>query len=99
MIVKEILPVLGPRLVAGVHYGDIKKLHEGITARGAPIRANRVLAVASKMFAHSLLPMLARIRLGGIKRQEIRARASRAIRSRGKSASFRRLRSLPSRMR
>ena len=57
MIVNEILPVLGGRAVAGVHYGDIKKLHEAITARGAPIRANRVLAVASKMFALSLLPM------------------------------------------
>jgi integrase len=57
MIANEILPVLGGRAVAGVHYGDIKKLHEAITARGAPIRANRVLAVASKMFALSLLPM------------------------------------------
>jgi integrase len=57
MIVNEILPVLGGRAVAGVHYGDIKKLHEATTARGAPIRANRVLAVASKMFALSLLPM------------------------------------------
>jgi integrase len=57
MIVNEILPVLGSRAVAGVHYGDIKALHEAITARGAPIRANRVLAVASKMFALSLLPM------------------------------------------
>ena len=57
MIVNEILPVLGGRAVAGVHYGDIKKLHEAITARGAPVRANRVLAVASKMFALSLLPM------------------------------------------
>ncbi len=57
MIANEILPILGGRAVAGVHYGDIKKLHEAITARGAPVRANRVLAVASKMFALSLLPM------------------------------------------
>ena len=57
MIANEILPVIGERSVAGVHYGDIKKLHEAITARGAPVRANRVLAVASKMFALSLLPM------------------------------------------
>jgi integrase len=57
MIVNEILPSLSARAVAGVHYGDIKKLHEAITARGAPVRANRVLAVASKMFAMSLLPM------------------------------------------
>lgn len=57
MIRNDILPALGERAVAGVHYGDIKKLHEAITARGAPVRANRVLAVASKMFALSLLPM------------------------------------------
>jgi integrase len=57
MIANEILPVLGGRAVAGVHYGDIKKLHEAITARGAPVRANRVLAVASKMFGLALLPM------------------------------------------
>jgi integrase len=57
MIVNEILPALGRRAVAGVHYGDIKKLHEEITASGRPVRANRVLAVASKMFAISLLPM------------------------------------------
>ena len=42
MITNEILPVLGGRAVAGMHYGDIKKLHEAITARGAPVRANRV---------------------------------------------------------
>ena len=57
MIASEILPILGGRAVAGVHYGDIKKLHEAITARGVPVRANRVLAVVSKMFAVSLLPM------------------------------------------
>jgi integrase len=57
MIENEILPEFGDRKVADVHYGDIKKLHGAITARGAPVRANRVLAVASKMFALSLLKM------------------------------------------
>jgi integrase len=57
MIRNDILPVLGDRKVADVHYGDVKALHEAITKRGTPVRANRVLAVASKMFALSLLPM------------------------------------------
>jgi len=57
MIVGEILPVLGERKVADVHHGDLKALHERITATDRPVRANRVIAVASKMFALSLLPM------------------------------------------
>ena len=58
MIENEILPRLGKEAkVADIHYGDIKALHEAITKRGAPIRANRVLAVASKMFSLSLRPM------------------------------------------
>jgi integrase len=51
MINNEILPALGDRKVADVHDGDISALHGRITARGAPVRANRVLAVLSKMFA------------------------------------------------
>jgi integrase len=46
------------RKVADVHHGDLKALHERITASGRPVRANRVIAVASKMFALSLLPMV-----------------------------------------
>ncbi len=56
MIAKEILPAMGARKVADVHYGDVEALHKAITARGAPIRANRVLAVASKMFSLALRP-------------------------------------------
>jgi integrase len=56
MIEREILPVLGERKVADIHHGDLKALHERITASGRPVRANRVIAVASKMFAISLLP-------------------------------------------
>jgi integrase len=57
MITGEILPVLGERKVRDIHHGDLKALHERITASGRPVRANRVIAVASKMFALSLLPM------------------------------------------
>jgi integrase len=57
MIEREILPVLGERKVASVHFGDMASLHERITASGRPVRANRVLSVASKMFALSLKPM------------------------------------------
>jgi integrase len=57
MIEREILPVLGERKVASVHFGDMSSLHERITASGRPVRANRVLAVASKMFSLSLKPM------------------------------------------
>jgi integrase len=44
------------RKVADVHYGDIEAMHRAITESGRPVRANRVLAVASKMFALSLRP-------------------------------------------
>jgi integrase len=58
MIEREILPILGERKVADVHHGDMVALHRGITARRpAGVRANRVLSVASKMFALSLKPM------------------------------------------
>lgn len=56
MIAGEILPGLGERKVAVVHHGDARALHERITASGRPVRANRVIAVLSKMFALSLLP-------------------------------------------
>jgi len=56
MIEKEILPRLGRKKVVDIHQGDITALHEAISARGTPVRANRVLAVASKMFALALKP-------------------------------------------
>ena len=56
MIAGEILPALGERKVAVAHHGDARALHERITASGRPVRANRVIAVLSKMFALSLLP-------------------------------------------
>jgi len=43
--------------VADVHAGDIEKMHANLTkARGA-VRANRVLAVASKAFSRSMVPL------------------------------------------
>jgi integrase len=40
--------------VADVHDGDIRKMHEDITASGRPVQANRILSIASKMFSMSL---------------------------------------------
>jgi integrase len=57
MIVNEILPDLGKRRVADVHHGDMAALHKKITASGRPVRANRVIACASKMFSLALTPM------------------------------------------
>jgi integrase len=54
MIEREILPAIGDRKVADVHVGDLEALHRGITKRGTPVRANRVIAVASAMFSISL---------------------------------------------
>ncbi len=54
MIEKEILPAIGDRKVADVREGVVEALHRGITERGRAVRANRVLAVASKMFAIAL---------------------------------------------
>lgn len=53
---KEVLPRLGDRKVSEIHHGDITSLHRAITDRGAPVRANRVLATTSKMFSLALKP-------------------------------------------
>jgi integrase len=54
MIDQYIVPRLGNRKVAEVHDGDATALHREITAAGKPVRANRVLAVLSKMFSLAL---------------------------------------------
>ncbi len=46
----DVLPVLGRTKVAAVTPGDIEALHRAISVR-APTRANRVLALVSKMFS------------------------------------------------
>lgn len=56
MIDRDVLPALGRRKVAEIHLGDIKSLHQRITARGTPVHANRVLALLSKMFSLTLVP-------------------------------------------
>jgi integrase len=54
----EIADALGrDRKVADVHFGDIEALHRKITASKRRVRANRILAVASKMFSLALRPL------------------------------------------
>ena len=58
---KKMLAEVGARLgkhikVADIHGGDIADMHRRITESGRPVRANRILAVASKMFSLSLVP-------------------------------------------
>jgi integrase len=59
---KRILALIGDALgrhtkVADLHGGDIKAMHRKITETRGPVRANRVLACASKMFSLSLVPL------------------------------------------
>lgn len=51
MISKHIAPTLGHFKVAEVTFADVNRLHHRLTASGSPYRANRVIAVLSKMFA------------------------------------------------
>jgi integrase len=50
MLRNDILPALGRFKVAAVQFEHIERLHTKITAR-APVRANRALALLSKMFS------------------------------------------------
>jgi integrase len=50
MLEADILPLIGRIMVTDVRRKDIDKLHRTVTQR-APIRANRVLALCSKMFS------------------------------------------------
>lgn len=52
----EIIPALGRMKVSDVRHRDIYELHRQITKRGAPIRANRVVALLSKMFSLAVRP-------------------------------------------
>jgi integrase len=56
MLDNEILPRIGSRKVADIHFGDMAALHKEITDSGRPVRANRVLALASKMFSLAMTP-------------------------------------------
>lgn len=58
---KRMLAEIGDRLgrhtkVTDVHGGDIRDMHRKITESDRPVRANRILAIASKMFSLSLVP-------------------------------------------
>lgn len=50
MIQNDIKPEFGNQKVKNVTYDDIQKLHRKVTARGTPYRANRLVALLSKMF-------------------------------------------------
>ena len=58
---KKMLAEIGAKLgrhtkVAAIHGGDIADMHRRITESGRPVRANRILAICSKMFSLSLVP-------------------------------------------
>jgi integrase len=58
---KKMLAEVGDKLgrhtkVADIHGGDIAEMHRRITESSRPIRANRILAITSKMFSLSLVP-------------------------------------------
>ena len=50
LIRQWIMPQLGKHLVADIRRSDVERLHEKITQSGAPIRANRALALLSRLF-------------------------------------------------
>jgi integrase len=62
-MLSEIAQILGrDTKVHEIHFGDMEELHKKITQgygerKPRPVRANRVLAVASKMFSMSLRPL------------------------------------------
>jgi integrase len=53
-ITGEILPTLGRLKVADVSFADIDGLHRAITKRGRPYRANRVIALLSRIFSMAI---------------------------------------------
>ena len=58
---KTMLAEIGAKLgkhtkVADIHAGDIADMHRRITESGRPVRANRILAICSKMFSLALVP-------------------------------------------
>jgi integrase len=56
-VLAEIASKLGKHTkVTDIHGGDIQDMHRRITESGRPVRANRILAVCSKMFSLALVP-------------------------------------------
>ena len=54
MIDNYVLPAMRNKRVADVTHSDIDALHRKITRAGSPVRANRVVALASKLFSLSI---------------------------------------------
>jgi integrase len=54
LIASEIRPALGRLKVAAVGFAEVDGLHRAITKRGRSYRANRALAVLSKMFSMAI---------------------------------------------
>jgi integrase len=50
----EIRPALGRLKVGETRFADIDALHRKITARGTPYRANRIIALLSRMFSMAI---------------------------------------------
>jgi hypothetical protein len=55
MIAQHILPALGRMKVADLRRGDIDQLHRKISRTGAKVRANRVVALLSRMFSLAVM--------------------------------------------
>jgi integrase len=55
MITQHILPGLGRMKVADIRHADIDKLHRKITSTAARVRANRVIALLSRMFGLAVI--------------------------------------------
>ena len=51
LIAQWIAPELGNRKVSDLRYNDIERFHRKITTTGTPVRANRAVALLSKMFS------------------------------------------------
>jgi hypothetical protein len=64
--------------VADIHGGDIADMHRRITESGRPVRANRILAICSKMFVLALMPKAGETLPWRNAAQAIRARESNA---------------------
>jgi integrase len=54
MLKQWVIPELGNKKVAAIRPVDLEALHTKITKAGTPIRANRVMALLSKMFSLSI---------------------------------------------
>jgi integrase len=54
IIAKIIKPVLGRKLVAALDHKDVEELHAGISKRGRHHRANRAVAVLSRMMTFAM---------------------------------------------